>query len=1063
MKKISINYAPVALLCVCLTILANNVALAQVSSATPTADNDYVVAAYVNNKYYALPNTTTNGGTLTGVEVTLNTLNKVSTTDASGKTWTLTSGAGDGQFKLSYTSSGNTYYLYKNGTGATNYNFKVSTGSNNDWSFSANGTGYTVAAVDRGSNNVNIQCNSGTFRCYSDASSIILLEIGDDESSPTCATPTFSVSAGTYYGAQSVELSCGTAGATIYYTTDGTTPTSSSIVYSSAIEISSTTTIKAIAIKDDYNDSEVASATYTIKSPVAGYVVDFEEAPEAYVDWEMSNIGIHTSGLTSAHSGSAWGSNVNGSDNAVGTASITTKNKVDYPDVFTCYISKESTNTTSSTWKIQVSSNGSDWDDIASLSSMTQNTWAEFTGDIKSERYTNVYVRLYYSGSNAKRAVDDISLTTYVPAAVEEPTISVSSEFTFSTTATISCISDGATIYYSFDNISWNEYTEPLNITSTTTIYAKATKGGDESTVAQATATKNLVNATVTISATTFDIGQTATVSSDGPVVTLSSSDASIASVEGTTVTGIAAGDVTITATWSASEDYNAGSKDFAISILDPNAPGSFTNPYSVAQAIDNTPASGTSDNVYIHGFVSAFYNTSIVGDGANYRYYISDDGTTNNQLLVYKGKGLGNVAFSSESDLLIGDEVMILGGLTTYNSTKEIAANNYIVSQIHAPSITIATTSIDIDAEEHEGTLAFDFVNIDINNASDFAIQFYDAMDSELDSEPNWFSAEVIEDAGDYSISYLVEENTTYEARFAYFKIFALGDEDYIYSDLVTLTQTGLVPPALGYATLPFTFTGGKGDIEDEDGLTHSDLGSDYSSTPKLKFDGTGDYLILHFNEVPGTLTFSIKGNSFSGGTFTVQTSTDGSSYTDLESYTSLSDTQSESFSNLSSDVRYIKWIYTEKSSGNVALGNIGLTKASAPETVELTGTLSDGRYWVSFFSDSRYTVSEGAKAFTMNSSYQLYQLGTDGSVIPANTAVILISDTADITLTKSGDDTEITVNGGGNILRGSTSPVAKYTISGTPYVLGIKGGELGFYEFTGDGIPAGKAYYEE
>lgn len=113
-------------------------------------------------------------------------------------------------------------------------------------------------------------------------------------------------------------------------------------------------------------------------------------------------------------------------------------------------------------------------------------------------------------------------------------------------------------------------------------------------------------------------------------------------------------------------------------------AKGTAENPYTVAEALENTPSSGTSDNVYIHGIVSSFQNTSIVGDGTNYRYYISDDGKTTNQLLVYKGRGLNNQAFSNADDLLVGDEVTIYGGLTTYNNTKEVAANNYLVSLVH-------------------------------------------------------------------------------------------------------------------------------------------------------------------------------------------------------------------------------------------------------------------------------------------------------------------------------------------------------------------------------------------
>ncbi len=84
----------------------------------------------------------------------------------------------------------------------------------------------------------------------------------------TTATPTFSVDEGEYSEAKSVELSCATDGATIYYTTDGTDPDEDSYEYTSAISITETTTLKAIAIKSDV-ESSVASATYTMNRPAA--------------------------------------------------------------------------------------------------------------------------------------------------------------------------------------------------------------------------------------------------------------------------------------------------------------------------------------------------------------------------------------------------------------------------------------------------------------------------------------------------------------------------------------------------------------------------------------------------------------------------------------------------------------------------------------------------------------------------------------------------------------------------------------------------------------------------
>ena len=77
-------------------------------------------------------------------------------------------------------------------------------------------------------------------------------------------TPTFSPDGGTYTSPQSVTISCATAGAVIYYTTDGSTPTASSTKYTAPVTVSESLTLKAIAVKDD-DKSNVATASYTIK------------------------------------------------------------------------------------------------------------------------------------------------------------------------------------------------------------------------------------------------------------------------------------------------------------------------------------------------------------------------------------------------------------------------------------------------------------------------------------------------------------------------------------------------------------------------------------------------------------------------------------------------------------------------------------------------------------------------------------------------------------------------------------------------------------------------------
>lgn len=89
------------------------------------------------------------------------------------------------------------------------------------------------------------------------------------------ATPTFSPGTGQYTTTQSVTLACATAGADIHYTTDGSTPTTSSPVYSSAISVTDTTTLKAIAVKTGMTNSAIGSAVYTFGAAVTyGFVSD---------------------------------------------------------------------------------------------------------------------------------------------------------------------------------------------------------------------------------------------------------------------------------------------------------------------------------------------------------------------------------------------------------------------------------------------------------------------------------------------------------------------------------------------------------------------------------------------------------------------------------------------------------------------------------------------------------------------------------------------------------------------------------------------------------------------
>ncbi len=144
-------------------------------------------------------------------------------------------------------------------------------------------------------------------------------------------------------------------------------------------------------------------------------------------------------------------------------------------------------------------------------------------------------------------------------------------------------------------------------------------------------------------------------------------------------------------------------------------------------------------------------------------------------------------------------------------------------------------------------------------------------------------------------------------------------------------------------------------------------------------------------------------------------------------------------------------------------------LVVPESPDKIDLeahAATLNGvSRYWTTFYHGrSAYQLPAGAQAFYMKEDKSLYLLGTDGSVIPAMTPVIIMSEAASISLQKMTTAPSITVSG--NILQGTDADknVSHYynSMEKNAYVLS-KGdnGELGFYKFSETTIPAKKAYF--
>ncbi len=129
----------------------------------------------------------------------------------------------------------------------------------------------------------------------------------------TVPAVTFSPAPGTYPTAQTVALANTMAGATIYYTTDGTVPTTSSMVYTGPITVQGTTTIQAFAVAAGADNGSIASGNYLIGvAPVLSFSNGFASVAGLTLNgtarnWDDSRLQLTIGGFYQA--GSAFSTN----------------------------------------------------------------------------------------------------------------------------------------------------------------------------------------------------------------------------------------------------------------------------------------------------------------------------------------------------------------------------------------------------------------------------------------------------------------------------------------------------------------------------------------------------------------------------------------------------------------------------------------------------------------------------------------------------------------------------------------------------------------------------------
>lgn len=129
---------------------------------------------------------------------------------------------------------------------------------------------------------------------------------------------------------------------------------------------------------------------------------------------------------------------------------------------------------------------------------------------------------------------------------------------------------------------------------------------------------------------------------------------------------------------------------------------GQLTDPYNCVAA---NATGGTADWVFVKGKVSSIkeeYSTQF-GNGT---FYISDDGTRKNEFYVYRAYYLGNKKFaSSDTQIKVGDEVIICGIITNYNGTIETTQNKGFIYELNGVNRGGDPTGSDQTGGEQKGT----------------------------------------------------------------------------------------------------------------------------------------------------------------------------------------------------------------------------------------------------------------------------------------------------------------------------------------------------------------------
>lgn len=296
-----------------------------------------------------------------------------------------------------------------------------------------------------------------------------------------------------------VTLSCSTKDAMIYYTTNGTDPTTSSAVYSEQIAISTSTVIKAYASKTGWEDSQIATAIYTEKEIVQAPILSL--TPGSYHETKTTTVSCATAGATIHYTTDGTEPNTNSQEIANGSSieitqtttikAIACKDGMTASPVITeSYILEvlpPTFNLAEGTYEETQYLNLNCETDGATIYYTTDgtdpdNTSTPFDGNNIIIDETQIVKAIAYKNGWEPSHISNMSYT--IMGTVATPELNhPSGEYTNSIKVEITCSTPDAKIHYTTDgstpdihNTIYNN--EPITVNTTTTIRAIAVKNG---------------------------------------------------------------------------------------------------------------------------------------------------------------------------------------------------------------------------------------------------------------------------------------------------------------------------------------------------------------------------------------------------------------------------------------------------------------------------------------------------------------------------------------------------------------------------------------------------------